>query len=117
MCKVKNMSEPKFINKGNEEKEGMYCIIRTENAGVFAGTLLSMDDNMRVAEIKDSRRLWYWDGAASLSQLAMEGTKKPDNCKFPCVVPEMKVYEVIEVIPCTKEAYKSIMAVPIWEVE
>jgi hypothetical protein len=109
------MKEPKFVSVGNKEKEGMYCIVRTENAGVFAGTLESIDDSLRMAIIKNARRIWYWAGAASLSQLAMEGTKKPEECKFPCEVPEVKVYEVIEVIPCTKEAYESIKDVEVWE--
>jgi hypothetical protein len=43
------MKEPKFVSVGNKEKEGMYCIVRTENAGVFAGTLESIDDSLRMA--------------------------------------------------------------------
>ena len=93
----------------------MKKIIRTQNAGVFYGKIESLDDATRVAVIRDARRVWRWDGAASLSQLAQEGTSKPDGCKFPCTVDRIKVYEVIEVLDMTDKAIASLDAVPLWE--
>jgi hypothetical protein len=66
------------------------------------------------AKLKDSRRLWYWSGAASLSQLAVEGTKKPLECKFPVAMPEQEVTGVLEIIPVTAAAKASIDSVPVW---
>lgn len=94
---------------------GKKCIIRTNRAGVFFGTLADFDVTNRIAELHDTRRLWYWDGAASLSQLANEGVKKPLNCKFTVVVPQMQVMEVIEIIPCTDEAIRNIEKVDVWK--
>ena len=91
-----------------------YKIVRTENAGVFAGTVDSVDDINRTVAMSNSRRLWYWDGAATLSQLAMTGTSKPKDCKFPCAEKLKRVYQVIEIIDCTEEARKSIESVPVW---
>ena len=91
----------------------IYSIIRTKSAGVFAGYVKSAFGQEAV--ITHARRLWYWDGAASLSQLSQDGVSKPENCKFPCEVPEQKVFEVIEVIACTKKAKDSIESVPIWK--
>ena len=88
----------------------IYVIVRTYSAGVFAGYLDSYGKNREVNLI-DARRLWYWDGAASLSQLAMEGVTKPENCKFPCEVEKIKLLEAIEVINCTEKA-SSISVVP-----
>lgn len=65
--------------------------------------------------MRDARRLWYWSGAASLSQLAMEGTKDPENCKFPCKVNRVELLEVIEILDVTPEAQKSIEGVALWE--
>ena len=70
---------------------GKKVIIRTNRAGVFYGTLSEYDAVTRIAEIKDCRRLWYWSGAASLSQLANEGVKNPSSCNFTVVVPVMQV--------------------------
>lgn len=91
------------------------CIIRTNRAGVFFGTPVEFDPATREMTIKDCRRIWYWSGAASLSQLAMDGVQDPDNCKFTVIVPKMTVEEVIETIPCTPEAIKNIEEVPVWK--
>jgi hypothetical protein len=90
-----------------------YVIVKTYSAGVFAGNLVSVKGKEVV--LNDARRIWYWDGASSLSQLAMEGTKKPEDCKFPMAVKEITLTEAIEIIPCTKEAEKSIKGVKIWQ--
>lgn len=90
-----------------------YVIVRTYSAGAFAGTLES--HNGREVTLSNARRLWYWDGAASLSQLAMEGVSKPQNCKFPIEVTEIILTEMIEIIPTTAQAKASIEGVPIWK--
>ena len=88
-------------------------IIRSEKAGVFFGELVERDG--QEVKMRNVRRLWYWNGAASLSQLAVDGTNKPSDCKFTVIVPEMEVFGVIEVIPCTEKAITSIEAVKIWK--
>jgi len=90
-----------------------YKIVRTYSAGVFAGYVKSRKGQEVV--MTNARRLWYWDGASSLSQLAMEGTKKPENCKFPCEVTKVELLQVIEILDVTPEAEKSIRNVPIWK--
>ena len=89
-----------------------YYIIRCEKAGVFFGHI--KDRNGDEAVLTDVRRIWYWEGAATLSQMAMEGVKKPEDCRFTVTVPEMTVLGVIEMIPCTDEAVQSILGVPEW---
>lgn len=98
----------------DEEKkdELRYVICRTYAAGVFAGYLEKKDEQNVI--LKNARRLWYWDGAASLSQLAMEGVSKPKNCKFPCEVDRIELDQSIEIIDCTEKAKKSINDVKIW---
>ena len=88
-------------------------MVRTYSAGVFAGTVV--ERNGKEARLTNARSIWYWDGAASLSQLAQSGTTKPDNCKFPEAVDEVLLTEVIEIIPITEAAKKTIDAVPIWK--
>jgi hypothetical protein len=91
---------------------GKYCIVRTYSAGVFAGVLKSMED--KTGTVADARRIWYWAGAASLSELAVRGTALPGECKFPVAVSEVLLTEIIEVIPCSAEAEASIKLVPEW---
>ena len=92
---------------------GKYCMVRTYSAGVFAGTIA--DREGKEVRLTNARRMWYWSGAASLSQLATEGTSRPNDCKFPCEVPEVILTEVIEIIPISEKAEASIKAVPVWK--
>lgn len=91
------------------------CIIRTNRAGVYFGVLADYSSETRTAEIHNCRNLWYWEGAASLMQLATEGVKNPQNCKFTVIVEQIQVEEVISIIPCTTEAISSIESVEIWK--
>jgi hypothetical protein len=89
-----------------------YCIVRTYSAGVFAGYVEKREG--KEVTMRHARRIWYWEGAASLSQLATDGTSKPDKCKFPCAVSKIELTEVIEVLSCTEKARQSIEKVPVW---
>lgn len=91
---------------------GKKVIIRSKGAGVFFGTLVRRDG--RECELKDARRIWKWDGAASLSELAAAGTAKPRDCRFPAPVESIEVFNLLEVIPCTEQAAASIESVPVW---
>jgi len=108
-----------YVKKGTEQAkatklEGMpYCIVRTYSAGVFAGYLEKREGQEAV--VRNARRIWYWNGAASLSQLSVDGTSKPNSCKFPCEVDKVELMQVIEIIECTEIARKSIQGVPLWE--
>ena len=96
---------------------GKKVIIRANRAGVFFGTLVSKTDTVAGVEVelKDCRRLWYWNGACSLSELAQNGTRRPNDCKFTVTVPSITVMDVIEIIPCSDQAVGSIEGVKIWE--
>ena len=111
----KQMEEIETTTKTLNKPKGLtYCIIRTYSAGVFAGLIDRTVKGME-GTIYDSRRLWYWDGAASLSQLANDGVKNPDNCKFSQTVEEIDLKEIIEIIPCKLKAEKCIKQVIVWE--
>lgn len=90
-----------------------YVIVRTFSAGVFAGNLVSKKG--REVVLANARRLWYWAGAASLSQLAVSGTTRPRDCKFPIEMPRVELLEAIEIIDVSPVAESSIKAVPIWQ--
>ena len=90
-----------------------YVIIRAHSAGVFAGYLESR--NGQEVVMRQSRRLWYWSGAASLSQLAVDGVAKPKDCKFPVEIDRHEITGVAEVIHCTEKARLSIGSVAIWK--
>lgn len=92
---------------------GKYCVIRGRGFGVFAGTVEAVDDT-RVL-VKNARRLWYWDGAASISQIAVDGTTAPQNCKFTMAVETIILRDYVEIIPTTEQALKRIEEVKVWK--
>jgi hypothetical protein len=94
------------------ESKNRYVICRTYSAGVFAGELVSRAAKEVV--LKNARRIWYWAGAASLSELAEKGTSKPDQCKFPCEVSRVELMEVVEILYVSKKAAESIRSVKEW---
>ncbi|HVY12106.1 MAG TPA: hypothetical protein VHB73_00915, partial [Alphaproteobacteria bacterium] len=81
---------------------------RTYSAGVHAGTLKSQ--NGKEVTLTDARRLWYWQGAFTLNDVANKGIGK--GSKIPSAVPEITLTEAIELIPCTDAARKSIVEFP-----
>ena len=101
---VKKVATKKTVNR--------YVIVRTYSAGCFAGYLKSRKGQEVV--LAKARRLWYWDGAATLSQLAQSGTSKPQNCKFPEAVDLIELTQAIEIIDVTPAAKASIDGVKLW---
>ena len=89
-------------------------IVRGDRSGVFFGTLV--EKNGSEVELKDCRRLWYWNGAATISQLAVDGTQRPNECKFTVSVNNIIILDAIEIIPCTEDAISSIEGVKEWRV-
>lgn len=92
---------------------GRKVIVRADRAGVFYGTLAAKEGTE--VELKDCRRIWYWNGAASISELALTGVTKPRECKFSVTIPSTIITGVIEIIPCEEKAIKSIESVPVWK--
>lgn len=90
-----------------------YVIVRSSDAGVFAGTITERSEDGTRAVLTDARRIWYWDGAATLSELATLGTSAPRKCKFPAPV-KVEVLGICEVLPVSDDARASIDAVPVW---
>lgn len=91
---------------------GKYVIVRGDRSGVFAGVLKERDG--KEACLTGCRRIWSWSGAASISQIATEGVKRPNECKFTVTVEEIIITDAIEVIPCTANSEKCIKEVLEW---
>lgn len=103
----------KALNKLIGEK----VIIRSYGAGVFFGTLNEVEqcEDKYTVELLNCRRLWQWAGACSITQLAVDGTKDPNNCKFTLTEPSIVVTGVIEIHKCLETAINSIENVREWK--
>lgn len=101
------------MQKMAEKRDGMeYVLVRSNQSGVHAGYLESKNRDEVV--LRDARRIWYWSGAASLSELANKGVSDPGGCKFPAAVDKITVLDVCEIIQVTEDGKNSILGVESW---
>ena len=103
--------------KAIEKLIGKKVIIRSYGAGVFFGTLNEVEqcEDKYTVELLNCRRLWQWFGACSITQLAVDGTKQPIDCKFTITEPSIVVSSVIEIHECSEKSIKSIESVAEWK--
>lgn len=116
----------KYVPKDSINENKLACentdglkpvLIRSYAAGVHFGYLKSEEFTLsgKVVTLINSRRVWYWKGAASLSQMALEGVKNPDECKFSVINELNEVVGVIETIPLTEKAFINLSKVAVWK--
>lgn len=96
-----------------EAKNNQMYVVRCAQAGVFFGRI--KERNGDEVTMINARKLWYWDGACAVEQLAVDGTKKPGDCKFTVMVSEMVLTGVIQILACTDKAAESLAAVREWK--
>lgn len=82
------------------------CIVRTYASGVHFGYLEEFDQENMIAHLKNSRRIWNWKGAFTLSEAATHGVD--NTSKLATNVEHMIVCQVIELIPCTEKSIQII---------
>lgn len=87
----------------NHPMIGKHCVVRTYSDGVHLGTVDKVD-GMEVL-LKNSRRLWQWKGAFTLSEVALNGVAK--DSRIAIEVPEQYLTQVISFTPTTEKARKS----------
>ena len=102
------------VNNKVEKLDGMdYVLVRTYSAGVHFGYLEKRD--VKEVTLRKSRRIWYWKGACSISQIAVDGVNDPDDCKIAIEVDSITLTEAIEIIPITEKAKLNLEGVKVWK--
>lgn len=104
------MSENIFTNL-----VGKKVVVRSVNAGVFFGTLEAITPDGCSCELSKARKLWYWEGAAAVEEIATVGTKLPEKCKFTVTVDSIAIVGICQVIPTTEQAASIIEGVAEWK--
>jgi len=110
-----------YVKKDNIEApkvDGMKSVlVRSYAAGVHFGHLKSIEHTQAgtFVTLVNTRRVHYWSGAASLSQMAIDGVKNPDECRFSVVIPENNIQNCIEIIPLSNKAIECLNSVPVWK--
>lgn len=86
-------------------------IVRCDRSGVFFGRVVKLEG--QTATVKNVRQIWYWEGANSTMQIAADGISA--SSKITVEVDEITITDVIEVIPCTAEAQKTMEGIAPWK--
>jgi hypothetical protein len=89
-----------------------YVVVRTYSAGVHIGYLLKQE--YKEVVLVNSRRVYYWEGANTLSDVANIGSVLPKNCKITAPVSRITLTEAIEIIPVTKKSADVLASIPNW---
>lgn len=98
----------------NLKKE--FVIIRSYSAGCHMGYLAkkSNGEGCYHVTLENSRRIWSWSGANSLSELAHSGSKKPASCNISLPVHKIDLC-AIEVIYVSEEGKKNLERIKDWK--
>jgi len=89
-----------------------HYIIRGKDSGVFFAHGVERDGTE--AKLDWSRMIHYWEGAAALSQVSIDGIRSGRVC-VPVV--DRIVLDVCEIIPCTDAAVANLLGQPEWRAE
>ncbi len=93
--------------------DGLPCVIVAAGIGGIHFGFLKSRTGQEVTLVQ-ARRIQYWDGAASISEMAARGVSKPASCRFSMPVPEITLTSAVEIIPVTSGAQNNLTSVPIW---
>ena len=90
-----------------------YVIVRADKAGVFFGQLVKKEGNE--VTLNNCRKLYYWEGACAVEELALNGVACKERCKFTVTVDNVTINNFIQIIPCSNEAINNIKSVKQWK--
>ena len=93
---------------------GKHVVVRTWGAGVHFGILKEFSYINRIAFLEYSRRIWKWEGAFTLSEVAVNGISK--KSKLSIESPEIMVSQVEELIPISAKAIKILDDIEPWNI-
>lgn len=92
-----------------------YVIIRAPDSGVHFGILKEVDLHNICVLLENSRRIYYWEGAFTLTELSENGIL--DSSKLSIEKPLLLVLGVIEIIPCSEKAIEILKNIKSFQIE
>jgi hypothetical protein len=96
-------------SKGARLMSKQYHIIRGRDSGVFFACDIELEGTQ--AAMGWSRMIHYWEGAAALSQVSVDGIRSGRVC---VPVEGRIVLDVCEIISCTDAAAENLLAQKEW---
>jgi hypothetical protein len=83
-----------------------FMLFRARDAGVHCGIVLAISQDGKTVDVKDCRRIWKWEQAFSLNEIAVHGCGEASRISEP--VPFNQLSDVIEKLACSDKARKNL---------
>jgi hypothetical protein len=124
MVKTIKIDDVEYVRKDSLGSEKAECVdglelvmVRSYASGVFYGYLKEKKAELNGVNITllQARRIHYWDGACSLTQLAIDGSIATENCRITDPIDSQWIANVIELLPMTNKAQKNLDGVLPWK--
>lgn len=89
-------------------------LIRSYASGVHFGTLTSLEHTLSgtVVTLENSRRIHYWEGACSCTQIALDGIR---SGRVALALPSIMIINAVEIIPLSDAAIQNLENQPVWQ--
>ncbi len=93
---------------------GKKVLIRSYSSGIHFGTLEQAEplEDRLITQLANSRRIHYWEGACSCSQIAQGGI---GSGRVAVTLPTLVVADVIEIIPLSERATSNLESQAVWK--
>lgn len=93
---------------------GKKVLIRSYSSGIHFGTIEQAEplQDRLIVQLANSRRIHYWNGACSCSQIAEDGI---GDGRVALSLPNLVVADVIEIIPLSERATSNLESQAIWK--
>ena len=101
-----------------KELNGMkYVLVVSQGGGIHIGYMEKEDyrPSGKFVTLRNTRWIKYWEGAASVSQLALLGTSKPASCQISVELDSNEIGNILETIIVSEEAKNILNSVAIWK--
>ena len=85
------------------------CIVRSNDAGVYYGTVTAVDGE--TVKVENVRNIWKWEGANCLADIATKGIA---SGKVSRVVSSMVLNHCCQIIPCEEASIKNLDTISVW---
>jgi hypothetical protein len=106
----------KKTTKAAMVKQAEYVIVRGSKSGVNVGEFAGIKGGL--VRLKNSRRIWSWDGAAELNEIAVYGCnpERREGSRISVVIEtkDIPLQDVGEIIVCQKAGEEWLRNAPEW---
>ncbi|MCK4500930.1 hypothetical protein KAU11_10550 [Candidatus Babeliales bacterium] len=96
------------------ENKTKYSILRCDKAGTYIAIVGNTKNGK--TELLNARKIYYWEGANTVEDIATFGTVRPEGCRLTVTIKSIIVRssDIYEEIIATEEATRVLLGIKDW---